>query len=371
MNGSSRRGAGLVHALPYDTRAEFWSVPTWQALSEAAADHAVELARQYDELLVIAVDTPFAGVGEVLTRRRPPETRCGVNVLLAFYGTALIVERPRPSPARVAWEQRGIDSANEEAGVWVGDVGRFLSCHLRSEFGLRPGRLAPFTSSLDLASPDLQPMPVATAREVVARWKVPLDRPLVVTIGRTDPTKGIDLLIHAVGPLRDAVHLVIIAVPFGAGDPLLADYARRIAEEGVRATLITEYTRELPRAVCGLPETGAVVCPARGGDASECAVRGRVVGQARWAGGGGATPGWVCGAGRRRDDRRAVWPRHAGCVEQGDQAGAESPRGAPCWLRWAGIAGRTRHRGPLQVDEQRQISQLTDPFGTIIGVDGP
>lgn len=255
---------GLVHALPYETQAEFWSVPTWQALSEAAAACAVVLARRYDELLVIAVDTPFAVLGEVLARRKLPETRCGVRVLLAFYSTALIVERPHPSPARVAWEQRGIDSANGEAGVWVGDVGRFLSCHLRSEFGLRSGRLVPLTSSLDLASPDLQPMPVAMARRVAARWEVPLDCPLVVTIGRTDPTKGIDLLIHAVGPLRDAVHLVIIAVPFGEGDPLIADYARRIAEEGVRATVVTEYNRELPRALCGLPETGAVVCPSRG-----------------------------------------------------------------------------------------------------------
>lgn len=255
---------GLVHALPYNTRAEFWSVPTWLALSEAAASCALELARQYDELLVIAVDTPFAVLGEVLARRKRPESGCGVRVLLAFYSTALIVERPNPSPARVAWERRGIDSANEETDVWVGDVGRFLTGHLRSEFGLRPGRLAPFTSSLDLASPDLQPMPVATAREVAARWQVPLDRPLVVVIGRTDPTKGIDLLIHTAGRLRDEVHVVIIAVPFDQDDPLITDYARRIMRMGLRATLVTEYTRELPRALCGLPETAAVVCPSRG-----------------------------------------------------------------------------------------------------------
>lgn len=255
---------GLVHPLPYDTRAPFWSVPTWQALSHAGARCAEELAGRYDELLVIAVDTPFAVLGEILARRKRSGTRCDVHVLLAFYSTALIVERPHPNPARVAWERRGIGSANEQADIWVGDVGRFLSSHLRSEFGLRSQRLAPFVSSLDLASPDLDPMPVQMARQVAARWQVPLDRPLVVTIGRTDPTKGIDLLIHAVGPLRDEVHVVIIAVPSGRDDPLIADYARRIAREDLRATLVTEYTRELPRALCGLPETRAVVCPSRG-----------------------------------------------------------------------------------------------------------
>lgn len=256
---------GLVHALPYDTRAQFWSVPTWQALSQAGARCAVELARRYDELLVIAVDTPFAGLGEELVARRERSgIRCRVDVLLAFYSTALIVERPHPDPARVAWERRGIECANGAADVWVGDVGRFLSSHLQFEYGLRAGRLAPLTSSLDLASPDLGPLPVPAAREVAARWRVPLDRPLVVTIGRTDPTKGIDILIDAVGPLRDQVHVVIIAVPFDQDDPLIAEYARHIGQQDVRATLVTEYTRELPRAVCGLPETGVVVCPSRG-----------------------------------------------------------------------------------------------------------
>jgi glycosyltransferase involved in cell wall biosynthesis len=255
---------GLVHALRYETGVEFWSVATWQALSEAGAGCAVELARHYDELLVIAVDTPFVVLGEALARRKPLGTRCGVRVLLAYYSTALIVERPHPNPARVFWERRGIDSANAGADVWVGDVGRFLSSHLRSEFGLRPGRLAPFASSLDLASPDLQPMPAAMARKVAAHWQVPLDRSLVVTIGRTDPTKGIDILIRAVGPLRDEVHVVIIAVPFDGDDPLIAEYARRIAAEGLRASFVTAYTRELPRALCGLAETRAVVCPSRG-----------------------------------------------------------------------------------------------------------
>ncbi|MGH3852630.1 MAG: VOC family protein [Pseudonocardiaceae bacterium] len=35
------------------------------------------------------------------------------------------------------------------------------------------------------------------------------------------------------------------------------------------------------------------------------------------------------------------------------------------------IAGCTHQRGPLRVDERRQICQLIDPFGTVIGLDGP
>lgn len=32
--------------------------------------------------------------------------------------------------------------------------------------------------------------------------------------------------------------------------------------------------------------------------------------------------------------------------------------------------GRTAHRGPLRVEADREICQLVDPFGTVIGIDG-
>ncbi|MBB5159292.1 glycosyltransferase family 4 protein [Saccharopolyspora phatthalungensis] len=254
---------GRVHALPYDTQTEFWSVATWRALSKAGARCAWTLAQRYDELLVIAVDTPFAGLGEAWMRQ-PAATRGTVHILLCFYSTALIVERPTPNPRRIEWERRGIESANQHPEIWIADIGRFLSRHLEADYRMQPRRLAPYTSSLDLTGPDLQPMPSGQARAVAARWRIPLDRPLVVTIGRTDPTKGIDVLIHSLGPLRNEVHAVIVAVPFDHADPLIADYARRIGEENLRATLVTRFTRDLPRALCGLPETRVVACPSRG-----------------------------------------------------------------------------------------------------------
>ncbi|MEV8566750.1 VOC family protein [Streptomyces sp. NPDC051322] len=34
-------------------------------------------------------------------------------------------------------------------------------------------------------------------------------------------------------------------------------------------------------------------------------------------------------------------------------------------------AGCTHHRGPLDIDADRHICQLVDPFGTVFGLDGP
>lgn len=34
-------------------------------------------------------------------------------------------------------------------------------------------------------------------------------------------------------------------------------------------------------------------------------------------------------------------------------------------------AGCEHHRGPLTIEPGRRIAQVTDPFGTIVGIDGP
>jgi len=90
------------------------------------------------------------------------------------------------------------------------------------------------------------------------------DRPIIATIGRTDPVKGIDLLIDALGPLRDRAHLVAIVVPFDGRDPLLDAYRRQINARRLSATLVPLFTRDLPRALAALPATRAVACPSRG-----------------------------------------------------------------------------------------------------------
>jgi hypothetical protein len=75
-------------------------------------------------------------------------------------------------------------------------------------------------------------MPTATA------LGIPAGRPVIETIGRTEPAQGIDLLIDAAAPLRDQVHMVVIAVPFDGDDPLAAAYQAQIRGAGLSATLV-------------------------------------------------------------------------------------------------------------------------------------
>jgi glycosyltransferase involved in cell wall biosynthesis len=255
-----RSRGGQVIPLPYDTRAEFWSPGTWQQLSAAAATAAARLAGTFDQVAVIAVDTPFAGTAAAWHAAPRP---AHVTILLALYGTALIPGHPGPDPGRLAWEHRGLAAARRP-GTWVADIGDFMTRHLTTAYRVDPARFLPCPSALDLTATDLQPMPAARARSVLAAHGIPAGQPIIATIGRTDPVKGIDLLIDAAAPLRDQVHLVVIAVPFDGDDPLPAAYQAQIRGAALSATLIPRFSRDLPRALAGLPATRAIACPARG-----------------------------------------------------------------------------------------------------------
>ncbi|WP_158612999.1 glycosyltransferase family 4 protein [Nocardiopsis sp. Huas11] len=249
----------FLHFLDPGPASEFWSLPVWEHLSRQASALAVRLAGDYDQVLLIAMDTPYAGTGGHLASLRTPASE-GVRVLVALYGTALL--HRTNEPGRLEWEKAAITSTGDPR-VRVGDVGDFFTRHLVEDYGLPPERLVPYTSSLDLSAADLRPLPRDHAHQILDSYGVPLDRPIVAAFGRTDPVKGMDLLINALGPLAHRVHLAAVVVPFHNRDPLLQRYRDQIRAAGLRATLVPRFTRDLPRALCSVPITRTVVCPSR------------------------------------------------------------------------------------------------------------
>lgn len=249
----------FLHFLDQGPTTEFWSLPVWEHLSQQAVTLAVRLAREYDQVLLVAVDTPYAGAGDHLASLRSRDSE-RVRVLVALYGSSLL-HRTR-EPGRLEWERAAITGTGDPR-VRVGDVGNSFTRHLVERYGLPPDRLAPYASSLDLTAADLLPLPRDRAHQVLDSYRVPRDRPIVAVFGRTDPVKGLDLLIDALAPLAHRVHLAAVVVPFHDRDPLLERYRDQIRAAGLRATLVPHFTRDLPRALCSVPVTRTVVCPSR------------------------------------------------------------------------------------------------------------
>ncbi|GAA4639922.1 hypothetical protein GCM10023196_103400 [Actinoallomurus vinaceus] len=257
-----RRG-GRLYRLPHDEDSSLWSPEAWRQLSESAARLCVKLTAQYDQTLAIAVDTPFAGVGREVHLLREGSRIDGLDIMQVLYSTDRI-RGTRPTPGRLEWERDCIDYVNRGDHARLADIGSFMTRHLREEYRADPARFMPFRSSLDLMSDDLRPMKREDALEIARRWEVPLDRPIVLSFGRADPIKGVDLLIRSLAELREDVHLVVILVPYSYSQPLLEGYRRQISDLRIRATFVPQFTRELPKALSSLDETRVVVCSARG-----------------------------------------------------------------------------------------------------------
>lgn len=255
---------GRVHYCPLPTEpAHFWSRTTWEAMSISCAAAVCGLCQEYRKLLVLAVDTPYLGVGHAL-RDVGSTLAVGLDVLLLFYSTSLILDRLNPTPDRQKWEQAAVVAVNETQHARIGDIGDYMSRHLVDAYGLDVDRLVPFPSSLDVRHEEYSPVAPAHARAVASAYGVPLDRPIVLAFGRADPIKGFDVLIRALAPIREQVHLVLVAVPYSPNDPIVSTYVALLQSTGVRATCLWRYDRELPRSLCQLPETHVVACPSLG-----------------------------------------------------------------------------------------------------------
>ncbi|MQS38303.1 glycosyltransferase family 4 protein [Streptomyces katsurahamanus] len=250
---------GRVIPLPWDNAAPLWRPAAWHTLSAGATRAAADLANRHEWVLVIGVDTPFAG----LAHHAGSHPR--VDTVLALFSTARITERPHPDPGRLTWETSAIAAVNQRPRAWVAGIGDFLTRHLHDDYGLDTDRLRPWPSGLHLTDPGLTPPTPAEAERVARHHGIPTDRPLVAAVGRTDHTKGLDLLIEALAPLRDHAHLAMVAVPTDDDRArLLDDYRDRCVELGLDATVVGHYDRALPRALAGLPTTRTMVVPSRG-----------------------------------------------------------------------------------------------------------
>ncbi|MEE1823885.1 glycosyltransferase family 4 protein [Streptomyces sp. BE20] len=253
-----QRLGGRIIPLPYDTARPFWHPDTWKQLSTRAAEAAARLAERHTQVLTIAVDTPFAAVPALTTHER-------IDTVLALFSTSRITERPILDPAHTAWEQEAITAINQHPRAHVADIGTFLTRHLTNDYDLDPRRLTPWPSGLHLADPDLLPMPADQAAAIANRHHIPNDRPIVAAITRTDATKGLDLLIDALAPLRDDIHLAAIAVRTDDERATLFDtYQQQCRAARLNATLVGDFDRQLARALAALPATHVMACPSRG-----------------------------------------------------------------------------------------------------------
>jgi glycosyltransferase involved in cell wall biosynthesis len=233
-------------------------VGKWHQLCSEAAKTIGIITDCYEEVLLVAVDAVYAGLAEHLDHELGTKAWNQIQLVHALYSSARIPGTVFTA-GRDELEAACIARANADSRVFLADVGSYFSSHLTQDFNLNPSRLVSLTQALSLSDEEFQPQPTAEAETNAKAWGIPLDRPIVLSLGRADPIKGLDRAILAADPLAERIHFVLIAAPYTPENKEIVKYRRLLGESRLCYTFIPQFDRALPRSLCSLPQTKAVL----------------------------------------------------------------------------------------------------------------
>ncbi|MGE5830130.1 MAG: glycosyltransferase [Micromonosporaceae bacterium] len=245
-------GQVLFHPDGTDGSTQFGDVDQWRASSAGAAMVVLEQVRKAGvPALVLATDTPYAGVGECLTRGLDDPS---VSIGTVWTAHSTIRNHPLPDAGgvRYQWERAGV-TATADPRCLVGTINRFMRDHLIAEYGAEPDRMVPFANGLPLHE-DLGPVEDAT--ELMRRLGIDEKRRYVMSCGRAERYKGFLELIRAFHTSQDDhdLDLLLILSDLTKQDPILDECSALVDAMGVRATIVRDFlSHPSLRALVGHP----------------------------------------------------------------------------------------------------------------------
>lgn len=232
-------GEVLFHPDGTDGSCQFGGIDQWQASSAGAARVVLDRVRQAGiPAVVLATDTPYAGVGERLVRDLDDPSAPVVTVWTA-HSTIRNHPLPDPGAARYTWERSGVE-ATRDPRCLLGTINAFMRDHLIAEYRAKPERMVPFSNGLPLHE-DLGP--AADATNLLRRLGIDERRGYVMSCGRAERYKGFLELIRAFHVSQDDhdLDLLLILSDLTKQDPILGE-CRALADAlSVRATIVHDF----------------------------------------------------------------------------------------------------------------------------------
>ncbi|MGW3166856.1 glycosyltransferase family 4 protein [Streptomyces sp. NPDC001142] len=210
----------------------------WQIASAALAGRLIDLATRYDTLVAYCHEPVFA-FAPVHASLQAEAAGVDLTAVYVSHATAYAHEMPMPNPDRLMVESLPVHWAKISPQVRLGAISRYMSGHLIQEYGANPGTFVPTGNGVDTTDHWYRKRAPADISRMLIRHGVPVDRDLLVTMGRGVPYKRHDMLIRAASELRGAVHPVVMSEP---ELPELRELAARLQ---VDVTFVASFDREL------------------------------------------------------------------------------------------------------------------------------
>lgn len=247
---------GEVRLLPNytDGTDNFGRLDQWKVVSAAGAAYVYEVASRFDKTVVLAHSShPFALAPLYIDMQRD---LVGVDVVTVYtIHSTSIQDRTfaykggkYPDHERAMVEGLAVQWAKFTESVKLGYISHYMAHHLVHEHGARLDTLVPTLNGVDMSDPHFALLSPERREEVLRKYGVPLDKPLLVTWGRFVPEKGFDLVLEAAARSGAGLHPVLVGMvdhsPEYPGE--IISWAKGL---GIEHTIIVERDWELVAAL--------------------------------------------------------------------------------------------------------------------------
>ena len=240
----------------------FWTTNYWHTLSKEASEIIRKEARKYSEVLVVCIDMPFLQTPIYFYKSDPKIDN--IKWILCPYSSSYIHDKDCLNQKRIEWENVSLSYVKSNKNVYVAKVCNFLKEHFVKNYGIPSNRFISYESSLFLQSNDFNKLSEKQIKNILLKYKIPLDKKIIFSFGRAVWIKGLDILINSIPYIKEKIHIVIIAVSPPGEKSEYKNYKKILNSQKSSFTLIPNFSRLLPQALCQWNNTKVVVCPSRG-----------------------------------------------------------------------------------------------------------
>jgi hypothetical protein len=223
---------------------------SWPEICEQAARYIRALVSSHDSVVVIATDTPFAGLPRLL--REQAAKRVRVVWVAQSTGRVWASEHDPLDAQRDEWEMLAVAEAQRGDNCFVGSISRYMAKHFSDDWGLPTDRILPFENgvSTDYLT-RFECKPPHELASILASHHIPTSKELFLSFARAQWYKGLDLAaqLGRTLALNNLAHPVILALDDGTGAAAetIESIRRIFVDLAGRFTLLTDYPTLLPR----------------------------------------------------------------------------------------------------------------------------
>ena len=237
---------------------DFWTVSNWERICVSASAIILEEASKYKNSIVIAVDPPFLHVPKYIEEHREKSSPEIQSIILMY--TSSYIHDEKLLHEKLEWEHSGLASVLEYENIKIGKTCNYMHDHLMEFYGSDSKSFVPYSSSLFLEDNIFNKLSKSKVVDILSKYNIPADKNIIFAFGRMARVKGFDILLKNFRQVQNNAHLVLLATTF---EDLVDEYKSVIKKENISCSLITQFTRELPIALCQHQQCRIVVCPSR------------------------------------------------------------------------------------------------------------